>query len=147
VRKRSKFAEADWCVQRTSHEERIKMNLSQQELADLQRRTAAGDRLATLINQPELDNFLRERVVIYRSEADGKVWVRPAAQFHDGRSSRFRRSRTTKHCVSAAAALYNWHCAIVGVNTSTLPANSDGEATAAAPQSGRPPKAGSNDAS
>jgi Protein of unknown function (DUF1653) len=196
------------------------MTLSQQELEDLRRRAAAGDRLATLINQRELDDFLRgvqieavyqverwgaaqdrgkrpadwfwligyltgkalhaanahvlpryrhikrgttyevltegdnenspgERVVIYRSEADGKVWVRPAAQFHDGRFEPLSPKPNDKalhHCISAAAALYNWHCAIVGVNTSTLADNSDGEAATAALQSGRLPKAGTNDA-
>jgi hypothetical protein len=81
-----------------------------------------------VIAQGEDENNRGTRVVVYRGEDDGKIWVRPAAQFFDGRFEELPPAPNEKalhHCISTAAALYNWHCAIKGVDLSMCPGRSD----------------------
>jgi hypothetical protein len=97
------------------------------------------DRLKALINSPELDSFLRAMHI----EASHQVerWgdahdraKRPADWFwltgylagkalHACVSG--DRDKALHHCVSTAAALYNWHCSIKGIDVRMCPGRSD----------------------
>lgn len=97
------------------------------------------DRLKALINTPELDHFLRavHLEAIHQIERWGTSSdraKRPADWFwlvgylagkalhaavaHDSDKARH-------HCISTAAALYNWHCSISGRDIKMCPGRSD----------------------
>jgi len=81
-----------------------------------------------IISVGEDENNRGTQLVVYRGEDDGKIWVRPADQFFDGRFEQLSDSPLEKalhHCISSAAALYNWHCAIKGVDVRMCPGRSD----------------------
>lgn len=96
-------------------------------------------RLRELINTPELDNFLRAVHVeaLHQVERWGTAHdraKRPADWFWltgclAGKALHSAVSGNTEkalhHCISTAAALYNWHCAIKGVDVSMCPGRSD----------------------
>lgn len=72
----------------------------------------------------DIDN---QQVIVYRGE-DGKLFVRGVAEFNDGRFEHLPAQPDEKalhHCVSSAAALFNWHSAIKGVDTRMCPGRSD----------------------
>lgn len=92
-----------------------------------------------LINSPELENFLRGVHVeaVHQVErwgvADDRA-KRPADWFwlvgylagkalHAAIAGDFDKAR--HHCISTAAALYNWHCAIRGIDVRMAPGRSD----------------------
>lgn len=69
-----------------------------------------------VISVGENENNRGENLVVYRGEDDGRIWVRPAAQFFDGRFIELPAKPNEKalhHCISTAAALFNWHKAIM----------------------------------
>jgi hypothetical protein len=95
--------------------------------------------LRTLINSPELDNFLR--AVHIEAVHQGDRWGTahdlakyPADWFwlvgylagkalHAAISGDKKKAK--HHCISTAAALYNWHCAISGIDARMCPGRSD----------------------
>jgi hypothetical protein len=106
---------------------------------NMDRAAALVDRLSGLINSPELENFLRAVHIeaVHQVERWGAAHdraKRPADWFwlvgylagkalHAAVSS--NRDKALHHCVSTAAALYNWHCAIKGVDVRMCPGRSD----------------------
>lgn len=95
--------------------------------------------LRDLVNAPEIDNFLRgvhvEAVhqVDRWGEANDRA-KRPADWFWlvgylAGKALHAAlagdRDKALHHCISTAAALYNWHCAIKGVDVRMSPGSSD----------------------
>jgi len=98
-----------------------------------------NQRLRTMINTPELENFLRAVHIeaIHQVERWGTAHdraKRPADWFwlvgylggkalHAAVSN--ERDKALHRCVSTAAALYNWHCAIKGVDVRMCPGRSD----------------------
>ena len=112
------------------------MNMAQHELtAD----AAEAARLKALINAPELENFLRAVHIeaVHQVERWGTAHdraKRPADWFWlvgylGGKALhsavRGNRDKALHHCVSTAAALYNWHCSIKGVDVRMCPGRSD----------------------
>ena len=112
------------------------MNMAQHELtAD----AAEAARLKALINAPELENFLRAVHIeaVHQVERWGTAHDRAkrAADWfwlvgylggkalHSAVSG--DRDKALHHCVSTAAALYNWHCSIKGVDVRMCPGRSD----------------------
>lgn len=105
-------------------------------IAELQ---AERDRLLALINTPELDHFLRATHIeaVHQVERWGQAGdraKRPADWFwlvgylagkalHAVIGGNTEKAR--HHCISTAAALYNWHCAIKGVDVRMCPGRSD----------------------
>lgn len=101
--------------------------------------TEEADRLKAMINSPEIDNFLRGVHIeaVHQVERWGTAHdraKRPADWFwlvgylagkalHAAVSG--NRDKALHHCVSTAAALYNWHCAIKGVDVHMCPGRSD----------------------
>ena len=99
------------------------------------------ERLQALINSPELHNFLRgtHLEAVHQVERWGEApdrKKRPADWFwlvgylagkalHAADSG--NQDKALHHCISTAAALYNWHCAIKGQDVRQLPAMSDVE--------------------
>lgn len=97
------------------------------------------DRLQSLINSPEIDNFLRAVHIeaVHQIEKWGTASdraKRPADWFWlvgylAGKALHSAVSGNTEkalhHCISTAAALYNWHCAIKGVDVRMCPGRSD----------------------
>lgn len=68
----------------------------------------------------EDENHRGTDVVVYRGEDDGKIWVRPADQFFDGRFEELPRTASDKalhHIITTAAACANWHAALMGTTT------------------------------
>lgn len=100
---------------------------------------AERDRLLALINKPENDHFLRGVHVeaVHQVERWGEAHdraKRPADWFWlvgylAGKALHSAISCNTEkalhHCISTAAALYNWHCAIKGVDVRMCPGRSD----------------------
>lgn len=96
-------------------------------------------RLQALINTPEIEHFLRAVHIeaVHQVERWGTAHdraKRPADWFwlvgylagkalHAAVSS--DREKALHHCVSTAAALYNWHCAIKGCDVRMCPGRSD----------------------
>ena len=76
----------------------------------------------------EDENNRGTQLVVYRGEDDGKIWIRPASQFFDGRFEELPgtpRDKALHHCISTAAALYNWHSSIKGTDVRMCPGRSD----------------------
>ena len=105
-------------------------------LALAQPADAQLERLQALINSPELHNFLRgvHLEAVHQVERWGEAHdrqKRPADWFwlvgylagkalHAADSG--NQDKALHHCISTAAALYNWHCAIKGQDVRQLPA-------------------------
>ena len=97
------------------------------------------DKLRKLINTPEIDLFLRavHLEAVHQVERWGTVndrAKRPADWFWlvgylAGKALHSQVSGNTDkalhHCISTAAALYNWHCSIKGVDIRMCPGSSD----------------------
>lgn len=97
------------------------------------------ERLNGLINAPELDNFLRAVHIeaVHQVERWGTAHdraKRPADWFWlvgylGGKALHAAvagdRDKARHHCISTAAALYNWHCAIQGIDVRMCPGRSD----------------------
>jgi hypothetical protein len=98
-----------------------------------------NDRIRALINTPELEEFLRATHIeaVHQVERWGEASdraKRPADWFwlvgylagealHSAISGNWEKAK--RHCVSTAAACYNWHCAIKGVDVRMCPGRSD----------------------
>lgn len=100
---------------------------------------ARCESLEALINSPEIDAFLR--AVHIEAAHQVERWgtahdraKRPADWFwligylagkalHAAADS--EQDKALHHCVSTAAALYNWHCALKGVDVRMCPGRSD----------------------
>lgn len=104
--------------------------------------TGAADeatRLQQLINTPEVDSFLRGVHIeaVHQVERWGTSHdraKRPADWFwlvgylagkalHAAEAGDAEKAK--HHCISTAAALYNWHCAISGTDVRMCPGRSD----------------------
>lgn len=97
------------------------------------------ERLTALVNSPETANFLRGVHIeaIHQVERWGTAHdraKRPADWFWlvgylAGKALHAQNAGDTEkalhHCISTAAALYNWHCSISGVDVSMCPGRSD----------------------
>lgn len=120
--------------------------LTEQEHAELLAAVAERDRLAALINTPELEHFLRavHLEAVHQVERWGEAHdraKRPADWFwlvgylagkalHAVTGDQVRGTapsleKALHHCISTAAALYNWHSAISGHDTRMCPGRSD----------------------
>lgn len=113
--------------------------IHQAEHEELLAARAERDRLSALINTPELDAFLRAVHIeaVHQVERWGTAHdraKRPADWFwlvgylggkalHAAIAGDHDKAR--HHCVSTAAALYNWHSAISGRDTRMCPGSSD----------------------
>lgn len=107
--------------------------------ADVAAIAAERDRLLTMINTPELDHFLRAVHIeaVHQVERWGTAHdraKRPADWFWlvgylGGKALHAAiagdRDKALHHCISTAAALYNWHCSIKGVDVRMCPGRSD----------------------
>lgn len=96
-------------------------------------------RIKALINSPELENFLRGVHIeaVHQVERWGTAHdraKRPADWFwlvgylagkalHAALGG--NKDKALPHCISTAAALYNWHCAIKGTDVRMCPGSSD----------------------
>lgn len=99
------------------------------------------ERLGTLINTPQLDNFLRAVHIeaVHQVERWGEAHDRAKSQadwywligYLAGKALYAAlagdRDKARHHTISSAAALYNWHCALQGSDVRTLPGRSDVE--------------------
>ena len=106
---------------------------------ELEADAAEDARLKALINAPELENFLRAVHIeavhqVERWRSDNNRAKRPADWFWlvgylSGKALHSAvgddRDKALHHCVSTAAALYNWHCSIKGVDVRMCPGRSD----------------------
>jgi hypothetical protein len=115
--------------------------LLEAEHAELTSNAADGVRLRAIINTPELEHFLRavHLEAVHQIERWGEAGdrnKRPADWFwlvgylggkalHSAISGDHDKAR--HHCISTAAALYNWHCAISGTSLANCPDRSDVE--------------------
>lgn len=113
--------------------------LTEKEIAGFEAIKAERDRLLALINTPELDSFVRAVHIeaVHQVEKWGEASdraKRPADWFwlvgylagkalHAAVSGNVDKAR--HHCISTAAALYNWHCAISGTDVRMCPGRSD----------------------
>lgn len=110
------------------------------ELIDsLQAESDEAQRLKCLINTPEMDSFLRAVHIeaVHQIEKWGTASdraKRPADWFWlvgylSGKAlhaaAEGNESKALHHCISTAAALYNWHCAIKGSEFRMCPGRSD----------------------
>jgi len=100
---------------------------------------AENEKLRGLINHPELENFLRGVHIeaVHQVERWGTAHdraKRPADWFwlvgylagkalHSAIAG--DTDKALHHCISSAAALYNWHSSIKGVDVSMCPGRSD----------------------
>ncbi|MEO8391188.1 hypothetical protein [Polaromonas sp.] len=114
-------------------------HLTQAEYDELTAAKAELDRLDALINTPEIDSFLRavHLEAVHQVERWGEASdraKRPADWFwlvgylagkalHAVTSG--DKGKAQHHCISTAAALYNWHCAITGADVRMSPGRSD----------------------
>lgn len=114
-------------------------HLTSTEYDDLLLAKAERDQMFGLINSPELVNFLRgvQLEAVHQVQRWGEAHdrkKRPADWFwlvgylagkalHAAVSG--GRDKALHHCISTAAALYNWHCAISNSDVRTLPGLSD----------------------
>ncbi len=115
------------------------IHLTQVQHDELAARAAEGDRIKALVNAPELDAFLRAVHIeaVHQVERWGQAHdraKRPADWFWlvgylaDKALYAAVSGDTDKalhHCVSTAAATYNWHCAIKGIDVRMCPGRSD----------------------
>ena len=115
------------------------IQLTPAEYEDLTRALAERNRLQALINTPELDGFLRAVHIeaVHQVERWGTAHdraKRPADWFwlvgylagkalHAVTAGDHDKAR--HHCISTAAALYNWHSALSGRDTRMCPGRSD----------------------
>lgn len=113
--------------------------ISATELAALRADRTERLRLEALINTPELESFLTATHIeavhqVERWGTAGDRAKRPADWFwlvgylagkalHAAIGCNLDKAK--HHCVSTAAALYNWHCAIKGVDVRMCPGRSD----------------------
>lgn len=113
--------------------------LTEGEYEALAAASAERDRLKALINTPELVNFLRAVHIeaVHQVERWGTAHdraKRPADWFwlvgylagkalHSAVSLDTGKAR--HHCISSAAALYNWHRSISGIDVKMCPGRSD----------------------
>lgn len=113
--------------------------VTEAEHAELLAAVADRDRLRRLINTPELVHFLRAVHIeaVHQVERWGEASdraKRPADWFwlvgylagkalHAAIGGDLDKAR--HHCISTAAALYNWHSAISGTSVSMCPGRSD----------------------
>jgi hypothetical protein len=113
--------------------------ISATELAALRADRAERLRLEALINTPELENFLAATHIeavhqVERWGTAGDRAKRPADWFwlvgylagkalHAAIGGNLDKAK--HHCISTAAALYNWHCAIKGIDVRMCPGRSD----------------------
>lgn len=98
-----------------------------------------ASRVLALINAPEIDRFLRgvHLEAVHQVERWGTAHdraKRPADWFWlvgylAGKALHASvaddRQKALHHCISTAAALYHWHCAIAGTNVHMCPGSSD----------------------
>lgn len=98
-----------------------------------------NERLRTMVNSPELDTFLRgvHLEAIHQVERWGTAHDRakhPSDWFWlvgylAGKALQaalcLNQAKALHHCISTAAALYNWHCAIKGSDVRVCPGSSD----------------------
>lgn len=113
--------------------------ITQAEWDAMQAAVAERDRLHALINHPSLDGFLRSTHIeaVHQIERWGQAGdraKRPADWFWlvgylAGKALHAActgdRDKAMHHCISSAAALYNWHSAISGNDTRMCPGRSD----------------------
>lgn len=113
--------------------------ISAEELDSLRADRAVRLRLEALINTPELESFLLATRIeavhqVERWGTAGDRAKRPADWFwlvgylagkalHAAVSGNLDKAK--HHCISTAAALYNWHCAIKGIDVRMCPGRSD----------------------
>ena len=116
------------------------------DLAELIAARDERDRLKALINTPEIESFLRAVHIeaVHQVERWGTAHdraKRPADWFwlvgylagkalhaitgNQVTGTAPSREKALHHCISTAAALYNWHCAIKGVDSRMCPGRSD----------------------
>jgi hypothetical protein len=114
-------------------------HMTQAEFDALTAAAAEGQRLSALINTPTMDAFLRGTHIeaVHQVERWGTAHdraKRPADWFWlvgylAGKALHAIASGNTEkalhHCISTAAALYNWHCAISGTDVRMCPGRSD----------------------
>lgn len=114
-------------------------HLTQAEHDDLLAAKAERDRLLALINSPEVDGFLRgvHLEAVHQVQRWGTAHdraKRPADWFWlvgylAGKALHAAiagdKAKAKHHCISSAAALYNWHCAITGTQVAMCPGSSD----------------------
>lgn len=114
-------------------------HLTEAEHTALVQAAAERDRLKDLINTPELDEFLRavHLEAVHQVERWGTAHdraKRPADWFWlvgylGGKALHAcvagDTDKARHHCISTAAALYNWHCAIKGIDVRMCPGRSD----------------------
>lgn len=114
-------------------------HLTQAEWDELQAAKAEAKRLRELINKPELEQFLRATHIeaVHQVERWGTAHdraKRPADWFWlvgylAGKALHAivsgDKDKARHHCISTAAALYNWHCAISGTDVRMCPGSSD----------------------
>lgn len=115
------------------------IHLTQSEYEVLVAAREERDRLQALVNSPEVEGFLRGVHVeaVHQVERWGAAHdraKRPADWFwlvgylagkalHAHVAGDVDKAR--HHCISTAAALYNWHCAVAGTNVRMCPGSSD----------------------
>lgn len=113
--------------------------LTEDYFAELVAAKDERDRLAALINHPETDSFLRGVHIeaVHQVERWGQAHdraKRPADWFWlvgylAGKALHAAiaadREKARHHCISTAAALFNWHSAISGRDTRMCPGRSD----------------------
>lgn len=96
-------------------------------------------RVDALINTPEVEQFLRgtHLEAVHQVERWGEASDRGKRQadwfwlvgylagkaLHSSIAGNVEKAK--HHCISTAAALYNWHCAISGTDTRMAPGSSD----------------------
>lgn len=113
--------------------------MTDEEYSAMQALKEERDRLHALINTPELAGFLRgvHLEAVHQVERWGEAHdraKRPADWFwlvgylagkalHAAVAGDVDKAR--HHCISTAAALYNWHCAISGSDVRMCPGRSD----------------------
>lgn len=97
------------------------------------------DEMRRLVNSPEIENFLSgvHLEAIHQIERWGNAHdraKRPADWFWlvgylAGKALHAcvvgDTDKAKHHCISTAAALYNWHCSIAGIDTKMAPGRSD----------------------
>ena len=130
----------DECLMIARHLEALEPSvISAAELAALRADRVERLRLEALINTPELESFLQATRIeavhqVERWGTAGDRAKRPADWFwlvgylagkalHAAVGSNLDKAK--HHCISTAAALYNWHCAIKGVDVRMCPGRSD----------------------
>ena len=115
------------------------IHLSQSQHSELLAAREERDRLQALINSPEVEQFLRgvhlEAVHQVERWGDACDRAKRPADWHwliaylAGKALHAQvEGKTDKalhHCISTAAALYNWHCAIAGRDVRMSPGSSD----------------------